>query len=378
MDKKINIYYYLSGFGSGGIEKYSVNLYKKINKDTISLDFYTWEDKKEFFDKELTALGTKKNPYKKDSGNLTGLKRKYKIAKNIYASFKRKKYDVAYFNLTNPIEVLKLPLLCRLLGIKNIIIHSHSSGANNMSRVQKYQYKIGKIMISFIAAEYFACSEPAAGWMYSSRILNRQKHVIIKNGIDMENYLFNPIVREKTRKELNMTNALVIGHVGRLSKTKNHSFLIDIFNQVLKKKTNAKLVLFGTGTLESELKEKVAQMNLTDSVLFYGETNRIPEMLQAIDIFILPSLFEGLPMVGVEAQASGTRSFFSNTISPEILLTEVSSMVSLESSPEEWADKIINSDLAKKRTGKVLSDAGYNVSHTAAMVEKIVMKYSIQ
>ena len=182
-----------------------------------------------------------------------------------------------------------------------------------------------------------ACSKEAGEWLFGNT-----QFIVLNNGIDVSKYVFNQNIREEYRKILGFSDELVLGHVGRFSNQKNHNFLIDIFYEIIKINKKSKLILIGTGELENEIKEKVESLSLKEKVIFLGARADVNKIMQAMDVFILPSLFEGLPVVGVEAQASGLPCIISDTVSKDVKITDSVLQISLSLPPEEWGKKLID------------------------------------
>lgn len=180
-----------------------------------------------------------------------------------------------------------------------------------------------KSLIPFIADYNIACSESAARYMFPKRVIDSKDYQIINNGIEVSSYVYNPQVRQVYRSRYNCHGKFVVGHIGRFVRQKNHEFIIDIFSEIHKKESDSILCLFGTGEDENRIKEKVKELGLEDSVMFYGTTNEVQNILQMMDVFLFPSLYEGLPVVCVEAQAAGLPVVASGTITEEVRITDL-------------------------------------------------------
>ena len=193
-----------------------------------------------------------------------------------------------------------------------------------------------------------------------------QNITTINNGIETDRFSFSPEVREAVRKELGLGDALVLGHVGRFAPQKNHAFLLDIFHQVHEKNHNAVLLLAGTGPLEDTVKRKAEQLGLMDHVRFLGVRPDVNRILQAVDVFVLPSLYEGLSIAAVEVQAAGVPCIISDAVPKACALTDLVEFVPLEASPAHWADVILQR-CASDRTDRSeeIRSAGYDIQSTA-------------
>lgn len=221
------------------------------------------------------------------------------------------------------------------------------------------------------------CSELAGRWLFGKKTYNAGKVVLLNNAIELEKFSYNEKIRNKKRKELKIKkNQIVIGHIGRFVTQKNHTFLIDIFNEIYKENNNTVLLLVGQGPLVEEIKEKVNQLRLTDHVQFLGQRNDANELYQAFDIFILPSLYEGLPVVGVEAQSAGLLCIFSSDMTKETKVLRSTRFISL-SSPEEWSNIILETykNHQRKDTKKEITRNGFDIEKEAKKLERIYLRF---
>ena len=180
--------------------------------------------------------------------------------------------------------------------------------------------------------------------------------------MDLEKYKFDEIERQRTREKYELENKFVIGHVGRFSYQKNHDFLIDVFYEIIKRNPNAMLLLIGYGELEQKIKEKVLRLGLDPNVIFIGKTEDLAKYYNAMDCFVLPSFYEGLPVVGIEAQAFGLPCVFSSEITPETKILDTCSFLSLEESADIWAERILqNQNLKRNDNNELIKSAGYDL-----------------
>ena len=240
-----------------------------------------------------------------------------------------KGYDVIHIHGNSSSMVLEL-MAAKFAGIKKRIAHSHNTTCSHP--------KIDKILRPLfykLCNERLACGEEAGIWMF-----NRKKFVVINNGIDTETYRFCEEDRIKERKKLGISNEILIGHVGRLNKQKNQSFLLDIFAKLVCSNDNLRLILIGDGPLEEILKKKVEKMGLEENVIFAGALNNVNKILNALDLIVMPSLYEGLPLAMVEEQANGLRCVVADTITEEVNISGNVRFVSLNTSLDEWSDRI--------------------------------------
>lgn len=290
---------------------------------------------------------------------------------NIYRQTKKliheNKYDYVHIHSDTSYTVFPFLMLARNSGVKKIIVHSHAAGLDGSHRMLKLLlHKLFKSYISRNSTCLVACSDVAGKWMFTSNVQDNVK--IINNGIKLEDFVYNATIRKKIRNELSFDGKLVIGNVGRFAFQKNHAFLINVFKEVHKEIPEALLLLIGEGPLEVDLKKMVKDNGLTNSVAFYGTSTRVNELLQAMDIFALTSYFEGLPIAGVEAQAAGLPTIFSNKITRSAALIKNCTFLPITDSKgniEKWVNKIKEySSVPREDTRKTLENEGFSIKET--------------
>lgn len=292
----------------GGVESVIMNYYRHLDHTKIQFDFICDEDSTRIPYDEIKKLG----------GRVFLVPKYQKLPQYLKALedlFRKNHYRIVHSNV-NTLSVFPL-YAAKKAGVPIRISHSHST-----SNVREWKRNIIKnILRTFskrYATDYFACSELAGRYLFGSKTFDRGEVKIIHNAIDLDKFKFDPIARKNLRKELGIDDeTIVIGHVGRFVQTKNHHFLIYAFKKYHNKNPNAKLLLIGTGPLEEKIKAKVKKLNLEDSVLFLGQRNDTNKLYSVMDIFCLPSLYEGLPVAGIEAQAAGLPCVYSDKVTIE-------------------------------------------------------------
>lgn len=291
----------------------------------------------------------------------------FKCLKELIGFYRRhgSKYDYIHLQTGSTAEVFYAFPFCIFFGIK-VISHSHNGNG--------YSTTINRIfrpIVNLISSKRLACSTFAADWLFGKKY--GKGAIIINNGIDTKRFEFNNEARRKIRDKFLIDDNLIIGHIGRFSEQKNHKFIVKIFNEILKKVPNAKLMLVGVGELENAVKELCINLDIMDSVIFCGSHNNIEEYYCAFDVFLMPSLYEGLPIVGIEAQSEGLQCFFSSNISEQIKITDKSIIMSLQKSEKEWADAILEKLISKDRYiyAKRVANAGYSIEATVRELEKV-------
>ena len=375
-DKRIHVLQIGMTKNVGGLETYLMQQFRHLDKSKITYDFVniTAEDdivfKQEILEAGSHVYGVMSRHSNPIRHYWQWLKLLHKIGKN---------YKVIVLNSNGMTYVFPL-VAARLFRIPMRVIHSHNSGfEQKIGLARKAIIVMNKILLKWGATDYFACSKIAGEWMFGENT----KFTIIPNAIDINQFKFNQEVRDNKRKELNIpSDYVVIGHVGRFTYQKNHDFLIDIFNEYHKLVPNSILLLIGDAVEDSSFlsraHEKVSKYGLAEQVKFLGMRSDVPDLMKAMDCFILPSHFEGLPVVGIEAQASGLPSFFSDVITDELKITNLAQYEPLLESPRVWAQKLAETNVRVKRE-KYCDEvglAGYNIETSVKNISNLYLKSS--
>lgn len=363
----------IGNLGKGGIETFVWGLCEKIDSNRFSVDFLFKIQPNDNYIKQINARANKFFYIGADNSNK--IVKQFKKFFFIRKVVKSNKYACIHIHTSTSFDTFIYYIACKSF-CDNLIIHSHSTGieANSIqhSSNDKFKYLLHKIFRHLICAKditRLACSDLAAEWMYPSKY----NYSIINNGIETSKFIFNQQIRDKIRLELKVENKFVVGHIGRFSYAKNHDFLIDIFNEVYKRNKNSVLLLVGTGELENQIKDKVHSLGLDDTVIFYGTTYNANELYQAMDCFVLPSHFEGMPMVLAEAQAASLKCLCSDVITKEAQITDLLEYMPLSDSAEKWAEKILsyNNDYMRKDMSSEIKKAGYDIKQSANQLEAL-------
>ena len=364
--------YFWGSLDAGGAETFIVNLFQRIDKNKFDFEFIVYEDKEYFYTNKIkSSNGTihslcSKDPLK-DWLPVRLVKRWYKL----YQLLKREEYQVFHCNCDFSFKFVEM-YLAKKAGVPIRICHSHNSGLESTTIKKRIKIRLHQKFIPLLnkfTTHRLACSQEAGEWLFGSK---RNDILIIHNAIDTEKYIYTEEKHLTEKKMLGMENDLIIGHIGRFFPVKNHDFLIDIFYEIYKKRNCAKLILVGEGEEKRKIQNKVNKLGLESAVLFVGVTHNIVQLLLAMDVFVMPSFFEGLPVAAVEAQASGLPCVFSENISRMIAISNHVKFVSLEKTAEEWADIILDSsELKRENTYKVMCENGYDISVCAKQMEKI-------
>lgn len=330
-NKPIRVAQIIGKWLGGGVESVVMNYYRNIDRNKIQFDFICDNDSTNIPYAEIESLGGKViliSPYQKV----------IKYHKELKRVLKDGNYKIVHSHI-NTLSVFSL-FAAKCAGVPVRIAHSHST-TNKKEKRKNLMKQLLRPFSKVFATDYMCCSELAGRWLFGDKEYDKGNVYLLNNAIDLDKFRYDETVRREKRKELNIKNdTLVIGHVGRFVEQKNHRFLIDIFNEVHKQKENSILLLAGQGPLMEEMKEKVKILGIENSVKFLGQRNDINELYQAFDVFCLPSLYEGLGMVAIEAQVSGLLCFVSTEI-PEIAkVTERIVFINLENKIEIWTEII--------------------------------------
>lgn len=364
------------GEAIGGVEKMLLNYYAYMDRSKVRFDFC-------FFRRStLVASHTEFEELLQDAkvydlrlfegiGKFWGyLKAIPKVKKLIVENG----YDIIHINAGRPPLLLSGLIAAYMAGSKIRITHSHSTkGKSERSKISDFAYAIGfafiRPVLRGLSTHLTACSAEAAKYMFGEDIIDSSKYFPIHNAIIVEPYLYSESVRKEVRKELNCKDGtLVFGHIGSFSTPKNHLFLIDVFDAIHKKNPKSVLWLAGNGALKMDVEQKVEECNLGDSVLFLNERSDANRLYQGMDALIFPSLWEGLSVTLVEAQASSLPVFTSSNISPEHKITSCLEFLDLDKGANYWANHILN-ELeripARKDMRGQITQGGYNIEKEA-------------
>ncbi|MBO5143532.1 MAG: glycosyltransferase family 1 protein [Clostridia bacterium] len=364
MAEPIRILHVVQRMEAGGTQALLMNLYRNIDRSKVQFDFLVEYEDKEFYDDEILSLGGKIY-YTNLRKDFNILKFKKKLKEILNGEYKYKIMHVHAFTIG--FFCLQTAKKC---GVPVRIAHSH-----NNETVHDAKYFLKRIMqkiYPIYATDLFACSNEAGKYLFGKKEFN-----VLTNAIDAKKFIFNSENRDKIRKELNIENSFVVGHVGRLHPQKNHEYLLKVFSELKKEKENAKLLLIGNGPLEEQIQEKVESLGLKDDVLFLKNRKDMNVIYQGMDVFVFPSLFEGLGIVAIEAQASGTPVVCSDRLPPETEVTSIYKRLSLDDAPEIWAKECLDIVKLDKCKTNLLSDiikSGFDLSSTVNELQEYYLK----
>ncbi len=369
MQRKLRIAQIVGKWNTGGVRTMVLSYVKNINSDDIVFDIFIDDNSEDIKADDISQINA--NKYLMPS-----VKNPIKQIAFLKNEFKKNKYDAVHIH-NNTLSVFAL-FAAMQAKIPVRICHSHSSAHKSESKMRLAAKYMLRPFVRLFATDYVACGELAGRWMYGDKLYDSKKVTVFANAIDTIAFLYDENDRKSYRKEFNLDeNDFVIGHAGRFFHQKNHKKLIEIFKAVKSKKTNAKLLLLGTGELLSEIKNIVNDDDkIKDSVVFAGVRKDISKIYSAMDVFCLPSFFEGMPVVAPEAQTNGLLFICSDTVSKEALLTSLAHSVHLNETDEEWAN-IILKEYDKIKTRKSFDDAiiksGFDIKNEAKKLRDLYL-----
>lgn len=364
MSEPIRILHVLQRMEAAGVQTLLMNIYRNIDREKIQFDFLVHYKTPQFFDDEIEKMGGRiyRLTFREDYNFI-------KYINDLNSFFKiHTEYKIIHGHMHSLGGVyLKI---AKKYGIPVRIAHSHTNNTQNDWK------KLPKLLMNKFYARYatdlFACSNDAGKYMFGEK-----KFKVINNAIDSKKFSFKEEKRESKRRELEIENKFVIGCVGRFEIQKNQKFSIDVFQEYHKKNPNSVLLLIGSGSMEKELKDYVENKKISDCVKFLGNRKDIVELYQAMDVFLFPSLFEGLGIVGVEAQASGTPTVCTDTLPKEIDVTPIIHRVSLNLRISDWILEIesaANDLLKHNNMEEYIKNANYDINKLSSELEKFYLE----
>lgn len=353
--KTIRIAQIIGKWVGGGVEAVVMNYAQHIDKNKIQFDFICDADSTNIPYAEIESLGGKViliPPYQKVFAYHRELKK----------VLRQGNYKIVHSHI-NTLSVFSL-FAAKCAGVPIRIAHSHST-TNPKEKKKNLMKQVLRPFSKTFATHYMCCSELAGRWLFGDKEYEKGNVYLLNNAIDLEKFKYNEKIRKEVRKELNIKDTtLVIGHIGRFCEQKNHSFLIDIFKELQEQIQDSILVLVGQGPKIEEIKEKVIKLRLQEKIVFLGQRKDIHKLYQAFDVFVFPSLYEGLGMVLIEAQCSNLYCITSTEVPKVAKINDNVDYLELSKSAKQWADEIIkNTKSVKKRDelNETIQTLGYDI-----------------
>ena len=358
----------LSNMNSGGAETFLMKVYRNLDRSKYQMDFCLNVESECFYNEEIRNLGGKIFYVPPKSKNI------HKFAKELKQLVRREGYDFVLRITSNAAGFLDLKL-AKQAGAKVCIARS-SNSSDGTSAVVKAIHRLSQLIFSRYVDVKLAPSMLAAEYTFGKKSVKNGEVSLLNNAVDLDIFKFYPEERDNIREELGIHNKLVVGHVGRFSEQKNHLFLIDIFSEIKKQNENVVLLLVGgNGDQEEQVRKKISDFALDDSVIFTGIRSDIPQLMSAMDVFILPSFYEGMPNVVIEAQSTGLPCIISDTITQEAQLTELVEFLSLKDNTKVWAKNALEmANRPRMITKQIFVDKGYDIQSVVDRFVKLIFK----
>ncbi len=350
-------------FEVGGVVSFVMNYYRRIDRKKVQFDFIIDEDSTIADYDEIEKLGGrvfKIPPYQKPIA--------YHMA--LVKLFRKQQWQIVHSNI-NTLNVFPL-FAAKRSGVPVRIAHSHST-AGKGEILRNIIKSILRPFSRVFPTHCLACGEHAARWLFGDKLYSRGGVRLVPYAIELSKFRFDPRIRDTVRNELSVSDKFVVGHVGRFMLQKNHNFLIDIFEQIRALRSDSVLLLIGEGPLEKEIRGKVQALGLNSCVRFLGIRNDANKLFMAMDVFLLPSLYEGLPVVSVEAQASGMT--ISNIITSKAKLTDCCEFMDLSAPASSWAERVIAARRESRAdANKEIGIAGYDIRAASEKLAEFYME----
>lgn len=352
-NNKIKVAIVMGKFTSGGIKSVITNYYSNVDRNKISFDLLIDNNSPIDDYSEIEAIGGR-------VCKISTLSNPFKYISQIYKLSKENKYDIIH-GYVNALNVFSM-FAGKMAGVPVRIAENLSSAhpGEKKTIVKNILKPFSKIFPTDLAA----CSKSCGEWLYGKKDIESGKVRIFNNAISLKKYTYDKELRDNVRNSLGLSDEnFVLGHIGRYQYQKNHNFLIDIFDKVYKRDKNSRLLLVGYGDLKEEIFNKINSLGLKDAVIDMGATENIAGLYNAMDVFVLPSFYEGLPVVGIEAQATGLPCVFSTEVTKETGVIPDTKFVELSENKEKWADEIlkIRDNYKRVNTEKYIIDAGFDI-----------------
>lgn len=357
--KPVRVLHVVTSMDVGGVETMLMNLYRNINRSEVQFDFLFHREGSSYYDEEIKQLGGRIYRVQPAKGSrlfryIVSL-RKFFFSESRHAIVHSHVSIISYFVLKAASDA----------GVPFRIAHSHEAHKSIREHrpLRRPLIMLLKPRVNKFCNFRFGCGVDAGRWLFGS---DKEFHVL-KNAVDSERYVFDTSARDKIRAELDITDRFVVGHIGNFTAPKNYPFILKVFNSILAKRPDAALVLIGKQENNPGVKELAERLGIDSSIIFTGIRSDVPQLLQAIDVFLFPSTSEGLPVAVIEAQAAGLPSLISDAVDAGVKITPDLEFASLYQHPDEWARRVLEMWRGVNRhdRSELVSDAGYDIKSNA-------------
>ena len=355
----IRILHVLGGLERGGAETMIMNLYRNIDRETVQFDFVIHTSRKQAYYEEILTLGGRIYHFPAFNGkNLF-------LLKKLWDGFFKDhpEYKILHSHVRSYASIY-----CRIAkkhGLK-LIIHSHST-SNGKGLIAAVKHVL-QLSLRFQADFMMACSTESGRWLYGKKACKKPNFRLIPNGIDIDQYAYSETTAAECREKLGLKDKFVLGHVGRFHEAKNHAFLMNVVAGVCERRPDAMLLLVGDGEVREKIESKIKNLGLENRVVMTGSRSDVPRLMQAMDVFVFPSLWEGLPVTVVEAQAAGLPCLISDRITDDVDISELVKRLPIEKATV-WMDAILSVDTSRRDVRDKIKLAGFDVRDLATAMK---------
>lgn len=371
MNKKVRVLQVLDFINhNSGVSAVVMNYYTHLTRERVSCDFLLYESAEHDLEAQIRANGSKIYLMGQPSGS--NLAECEKRVEKFFAEHARE-YDVVHVHIPNAAFIVLR--MAKKYGVPDRVLHSHNARGADGTLKKIRNFVLNKWGISY-ANYYMACSQKAGAYLFGNRKVKQGKVVVLNNAIELEKYQYNSENREKLRGELGVGDELILGHVGRFSEQKNHSGLIEIFAKLQERGVPGKLLLLGDGSLRPQIEQLAREKGVFENVIFQGIVSNVEEYMSVMDVFLLPSLYEGLPVVCVEAQAAGLPCIVSANVTREIALTDRVEFIENEKITQ-WCDEIEQLASQLPDRSQCMPMDAYDIRKQARRLEEIYLSYGM-
>lgn len=356
----------IGSMNTGGSETFLMKMFRGIDKSKYSMDFCINVEQECFYEKEIKELGGKVYKIPSKSENLKEFK------KQLAEIVKNNGYEYVLRITSTAMGFMDLKI-AKKAGARVCSARSSNSSDGNSLKA-KIAHRLGRLLYGKFVDVKFAPSDLAAEYTFGKRAVQKGKVALLHNGVDLSVFHFDQDGRKNIRKEFGIGEAqMVVGHIGRFMEQKNHMFLLDIFHQIYAQDNSAVLLLVGTGELQAQIEEKIKALGLEKNVIFAGVRSDVPQLLSAMDVFVFPSFYEGMPNTVIEAQATGLPCVIADTITKEADITGLVNYLSLSDSAEKWAETACSLvSGARKNTKEDFMNNKYDIESVAQEFVRLV------
>ncbi|HFU4497079.1 TPA: glycosyltransferase [Streptococcus suis] len=370
----IRVLHYVGRMDRGGMQALIMNLYRNIDRSEIQFDFAIHGTNNGDFEKEIVAMGGEFYQFPIMRSNPLAYRKKWREFWSEHAN----DYSAFHMHNNSLANIIALEEAARA-NVPIRIIHSHSSFANrgHLQILNNFLHRLHRNKLNIVATHCITCSDRAAEWMYGGMKIGSKDVILLKNGVDINKYKFSEEIRKSKRDELKAEEGeLIIGQVGSFLPVKNHEFSLKLAKELKNRGIAFKFIFFGDGPLLDSIIKKAEELEILDETLFVGKRSDVAELLSAMDIYVMPSLYEGLPVSLVEAQVNGVTSIVSDSITKTVAFNDNLHYKSIDT-VDEWADLICQGAYAHEANIKKIVENGFDIMDTCRIYREIIMNEGI-